>query len=298
MLENLPYVLASDRSAGTAGRDAVAILHWSGTREMLREAFLQCAHLRWVHSRWAGLDSLLFPELVNSDVVLTNGKGVFSQSLGEFALTAILYFAKDLPRMRRNQLARTWAPFDVEMIADKVLGIVGYGDIGRAAATRAHALGMRILAARRHPPADSDALVERYYGMAELHEMLPNCDYIVIAAPLTEETRHMISSAEFAVMKPQAVVINVGRGAVVDEEALVRALREERIRGAGLDVFEREPLPEQSALWAMDNVLVSPHCADHTASWTQDAMRFFLEQHSRFEKNEPLLNPVNKRLGY
>jgi phosphoglycerate dehydrogenase-like enzyme len=298
MLANVPYVLASDPSAGVVAKDAAAILHWSGTREMLREAFLQCERLRWVHSRWAGLDNLLFPELVNSDVILTNGKGVFSPSLGEFALTAILYFAKDIPRMRRNQSARNWDPFDVEMIAGKALGIVGYGDIGRAVATRAHAMGMRILATKRHPPAVSDPLIERYYRLAELREMLSGCDYIVVAAPLTEETQHMISSAEFAAMKPQAVVVNLGRGAVIDEEAMVRALREKRIRGAGLDVFECEPLPQHSALYEMENVLLSPHCADHIPGWTEDAMWFFLEQYARFEKNEPLLNSVDKHLGY
>jgi phosphoglycerate dehydrogenase-like enzyme len=128
--------------------------------------------------------------------------------------------------------------------------------------------------------------------------MLARCDYIVAAAPLTEETRHMISDAEFAAMKSNAVVINVGRGAVIDEDAMVRALREKRIRGAGLDVLEREPLPEESPLYGMENVLLSPHCADNIAGWMDDAMRFFLEQHARFLKNEPLLNVVNKRLGY
>jgi phosphoglycerate dehydrogenase-like enzyme len=298
MLENVPHILANDPSANTVAKDATTILFWSGSREMLRETFVKCEHLRWIHSRWAGLDSLLFPELVNSDVVLTNGKGVFSQSLGEFALTAILYFAKDIPRMRRNQMARAWAPFDVEMIAGKVLGVVGYGDIGRAAATRAHAMGMQILATKRHPPLVPDPFVEKYYRTTELHEMLARCDYIVAAAPLTDETRHMISDAEFAAMKSTAVVINVGRGAVIDEEAMVRALNEKRIRGAGLDVFEREPLPKESALYGMENVLLSPHCADNIAGWTDDAMQFFLEQYARFEKNEPLLNVVNKQLGY
>lgn len=298
ILENVPHVLANDPSAGALVRDATAILHWSGSREMLQETFVKCERLRWIHSRWAGLDSLLFPELVRSDVVLTNGKGVFSQSLGEFALAAILYFAKDVPRMRRNQAARTWAPFEVEMIAGKVLGIVGYGDIGRAVATRAHAMGMLILAAKRHPPQEPDPLIEKYYRTTELHEMLPRCDYIVVAAPLTEETRHMISDAEFAAMKASAVVINVGRGPVIDEDAMVRALNEKRIRGAGLDVVEREPLPNDSALYGMENVLLSPHCADHIAGWTEDSMRFFLEQYARFQKNEPLLNVVNKRLGY
>ena len=298
MLANLPYVLASDPAAGAAAKDVPAILHWSGTKEMLREAFMRCESLRWVHSRWAGLDSLLFSELVNSDVVLTNGKGVFSPSLGEFALTAILYFAKDISRLRRNQSSRNWAPFDMEMIAGKVLGIVVYGDIGRSVATRAHAMGMRVLAVKRHRPVSSDPLIERYYETAELLEMLSICDYILIAAPLTEETKHMISDAEFAAMKPRAVIMNVGRGPVIDEEAMVRALNQKRIRGAGLDVFEREPLPKDSPLYEMDNVLLSPHCADNVPGWTEDAMRFFLEQHARFENNEPLLNSVNKRLGY
>lgn len=298
MLQNVPYVLASDPTASAVARHATTILFWSGSRDMLRETFARCAQSRWVHSRWAGLDSLLFPELVDSDVVLTNGKGVYSQSLGEFALAAILYFAKEIPRMRRNQLARRWDPFDVEMIASKTLGIVGYGDIGNAIANRAHAMGMTILATRRSPPDGSDPLIQRYYRAAELHEMLARCDYVAVAAPLTPETQHMISDAEFAAMKSTAVVINVGRGPVIDEEAMVRALNEGRIRGAGLDVFEREPLPEDSPLYGMDNVLLSPHCADHIVGWTVDAMRFFLEQYSRFKRNEPLLNVVNKRLGY
>ncbi len=297
-LENVPFLLASDPFANDWAKDAPALLFWSGNRDMLREAFLKCPQLRWVHSRWAGVDSLLFPELVNSDVILTNGKGVFSQSLGEFALAAILYFAKDIPRMRRNQAAHTWAPFEVEMIADKVLGIVGYGDIGRAVATRARATGMRVLALKRHPPAAPDSLIEQYYKTTDLHEMLARCDYIVAAAPLTEETRHMISDAEFAMMKTSAVIINVGRGAVIDEAAMVRALSEKQIKGAGLDVVEREPLPADSPLYAMENVLLSPHCADNIAGWINDAMRFFLEQYARFEKNEPLLNVVNKQLGY
>jgi phosphoglycerate dehydrogenase-like enzyme len=298
LLENVPWILASDPSAAAAATDATAILHWSGTREMLRDAFRPCKHLRWVHSRWAGLDNLLFPELVASSVTLTNGKGVFSQSLGEFALTAILYFAKDIPRMRRNQAARAWEPFDVEMIAGRTLGIVGYGDIGRAVATRAHAMGMRVIATKRHPPAGPDPLIETYYPAAELLPMLARCDYIVNAAPLTPETRHMLGDAAFAAMKPEAVVINVGRGAVIDEEAMLRALLQKRIRGAGLDVFEHEPLPKDSRLYAMENVLLSPHCADHIAGWTVDAMRFFLEQYAKFQRNEPLANVVNKHLGY
>jgi phosphoglycerate dehydrogenase-like enzyme len=299
MLADVPHVLTYDTAAAVAAmRKAEVILQWSGTRDMLREAFAGCPALRWIHSRYAGVDSYLFPELVNSNVVLTNARGVYSPSLGEFVLAAILYFAKDIPRLRRDQEAGRWAPFEMEMIEGQTVGIVGYGDIGRAVASRAHSVGMRIFATKRHPPAQPDPLVERYFHPDELHAMLAECDYVVVAAPLTPETRHMISEAEFAVMKTSAVLINVGRGPVVDTAALVRALSRKQIKGAGLDVVDPEPLPAGHALYGMENVLLSPHSADQIAGWKDDAMRFFLEQYARFTKDEPLLNVVDKRLGY
>jgi phosphoglycerate dehydrogenase-like enzyme len=299
MLADVPHVLTCDTAGATAAMQNVeVILQWSGTREMLREAFAGCPSLRWIHSRFVGVDSYLFPELVKSDVVLTNAKGVYSASLGEFVLAAILYFAKDIPRLQRNQAAGAWAPFEMEMIAGRTGGIVGYGDIGGAVAERAHPLGMRIVATKRHIPSEPDPLIERYYRSAELHAMLAVCDYVVVAAPLTAETRHMIGDAEFAVMKPTAVLINVGRGPVVDTDALMRALNNGRIKGAGLDVVDPEPLPARHPLYGMENVLLSPHCADRIAGWKEDSMRFFLEQYARFTKGEPLLNVVDKRLGY
>lgn len=295
MLGDVPHAMARDAAGG---EDAVVILHWSGNRDHLRAAFLACSGARWVHSRWAGVDSLLFPELVASDVPLTNGSGVFSQSLGEFALAAILYFAKDFPRMLRNQRAERWEPFDVDEVSRQTVGIVGYGDIGRAVARRAQALGMKVLALKRHPPAEADELIAEFYKPERLEALLGECDYVVVSAPLTEETRHMMGEAQFAAMKKSAVVINVGRGPVIDQAALVRALEQGRIRGAGLDVFEHEPLPAANPLWRMENVLVSPHTADHTKDWVDDAMRFFLCQYEHFRKGEPLENVVNKKLGY
>jgi len=205
--------------------------------------------------------------------------------------------------MVRNQTAAVWEPFDVQAIAGQTVGILGYGDIGRAVASRVHAMSMRVLATKRHvsgltDPGSMDPLVERFYKPEERREMMALCDYIVATAPLTGETRHMISDAEFAVMKPTAVVINVGRGPVIDEAALLRALSASRIKGAGLDVFEHEPLPAGHPLYKLENVLLSPHCADHTSDWQDQAMRFFLNQYGRFEKGEPLKNIVNKRLGY
>ncbi len=238
MLNGLPHTVCRDfASCVQEAKDGTAILQWSGSRDLLRALLAVCPKVRWVHSRAAGVDNLMFPELVESDVVLTNGSGVFSASLGEFVVAAILYFAKDLRRMIRNQTAHLWEPFDVEEIAGQIVGILGYGDIGRAVASRVKAMGMRVLATKRHVSGVNDSLVEHFYKPEERREMLSLCDYVVATAPLTEETRHMISDAEFTVMKPSAVVINVGRGPVIDEVALLRALMAKRIKGAGLDVF-------------------------------------------------------------
>jgi phosphoglycerate dehydrogenase-like enzyme len=280
--------------------EAGVILSWSVSGKLLRDVFAMCPKVRWVHSRSAGLDTVLFPELIASPVPLTNGRGVFSQSLGEFALGAILYFAKDLRRMIANQQAGRWEQFDVVPVAGQTVGIVGYGDIGRAVATRVRAMGMRILAVKRHGPPlyNVDPLINQIFLPADRTEMIAQCDYIVCAAPLTPETRGMIGEAEFAAMKASAVIVNIGRGPVIDEAAMVRALTGRRIKGAALDVFDTEPLPAGHPFYLLDNVLLSPHCADHIPGWTEDAMRFFLAQFERFREGRPLENIVNKGQGY
>lgn len=278
--------------------DATVIFSWSVGGKLLRDVFAMCPKVRWVHSRAAGLDTVLFPALIESEVPLTNGRGVFSQSLGEFALGAILYFAKDLRRMVANQEAGRWEAFDIVEIAGQTVGIVGYGDIGHAVAKRVHPMGMHVLALKRHAAKAADPLLERTYAPSERLEMISRCDYIVASAPLTPETRGMIGEAEFAAMKPTAVVVNIGRGPVIDEAAMVRALTEGRIKGAALDVFDTEPLPADHPFWTLKNVLISPHCADHTPDWMEQAMRFFLAQFQRFEAGEPLHNVVEKRRGY
>jgi len=283
-----------------AAVDAGVLFNWSGSLALFRNVFGICPNLRWVHSRSVGLERSLFPELVASPVLLTNGSGVFSASLGEFALAAILYFAKDLRRMIRNQTAGVWEAFDVMPVTGNTVGIIGYGDIGRAIAARVRPLGMTILALKRHalPMSGTDPLVEQTYSPEHRIEMLSRCDYVVVAAPLTSETRGMIGGPEFAAMKPTAVAINVGRGPVINEEALISALSNGRIRGAALDVFDQEPLPQGHPFYKLENVLLSPHCADHTPDWLDNAMRFFIEQFRRFQKGEPLLNVVDKKLGY
>ncbi len=287
---------AFDRAAAQAS----VLFNLSESGPLFREVFMMCPQLRWVHSRAAGLDGLLFPELVESPVPLTNGSGVFSPPLGEFVLGAMLYFAQDFRRLVRCQAAGVWETRDIEEIAGRTVGIVGYGDIGRAVSTRARAMGMHVLALRRGgtPVSGADPLIDRFYGPAARLEMIARCDYLVVSAPLTPETRGLIGAAEFAAMQPHAVVINVGRGPVIDEAALVDALSANRIRGAALDVFDTEPLPEGHPFYTLENVLLSPHCADHTPDWLERAMQFFLEQFERFRQGETLLNVVDKRRGY
>jgi phosphoglycerate dehydrogenase-like enzyme len=304
MLEQLPdaatiavgnRVEAFERTAA----DANIIYSWSIAGELLQRVFAISPRVRWIHSRAAGLDGVLFPALIESPVPLTNGRGVFSESLGEFAVAAALYFAKDFRRMVRNQEAGVWEQFDVEPLEGSTMGIVGYGDIGRAIAKRAHALGMKVLALRRRPEQSAgDPLIDEVFPPERKLEMLARCDYIAAAAPLTPDTRSMIGDAEFRAMKKTAVIMNVGRGPVIDEAAMVSALEQGRIKGAALDVFDREPLPAGHPFYRLKNVLLSPHCADHTPEWLADAMRFFLQQFERFRQGAPLLNVVDKKSGY
>jgi phosphoglycerate dehydrogenase-like enzyme len=290
----------SAEAFGEVAFDAAVILNWSGSLGLLRDVFRMSPRLRWIHSRAAGLEQTLFPELVRSNVILTNGSGVFSPSLGEFVLGALLYFAKGFRRMLRNQMVGLWEPFDVVSISGQTVGIIGYGDIGHAVAARVKALGMKVLAVKRHvfQTNEADPLVDQMYGSNERIEMLPRCDYVVVAAPLNDETRGLIGEAEFAAMKPTAVVINVSRGPVIDESAMINALSKGRIKGAALDVFNQEPLPKGHPFYTLENVLLSPHCADHTSDWLDNAMRFFIAQFERFRSGDPLLNVVDKTLGY
>jgi phosphoglycerate dehydrogenase-like enzyme len=268
-------------------------------RKLVEPVLALAPAVRWIHSRSAGVEYLMFPAITKSAVPLTNARGVYSSALGEFVMAAVLFFAKDLRRMLKSQAAGTWDPFDVDWAQGKAMGIVGYGDIGRAAAERARAFGMRVLALRRDvEAARGDPLVDEVFPLDRRGDLMAASDYVVVAAPLTPETRGLVGAAEIAAMRPSAVLINVGRGPVVDEAALVAALQEGRIRGAALDVFDKEPLPADHPFYRLENVLLSPHCADNTPGWLESSMRFFLQNLERFRKGESLLNLVDKTRGY
>jgi phosphoglycerate dehydrogenase-like enzyme len=257
--------------------------------------------VRWVHTLSAGVDRVLFPALVASPVPLTNARGVFKRSLAEFAVLGMLFHQKRVRRLVENQRHRRWDDFEVQFANGRVMGVIGYGDIGRECALLAGGLGLTIHALRRNPDKSTgDALPERVFGPDRLHEFLAGVDVLVCAAPLTPATHHLLGEAEFRVMKPSAIVINVGRGPVIDEAALTRALADGRIAAASLDVYEHEPLPAESPLWGLDNVLLSPHCADRTLDphWLDLSMDFFIENFHRYRSGQGLLNVVDKQAGY
>ncbi len=279
--------------------NADVILNGGPGGRLLRVVLPLASRVRWVHTSSAGIEKVLFPELVESPVPLTNARGVFKESLAEFVVAAVFYFAKDLRRLVRSQEAGRWDQFDVEWVRGKTLGVVGYGEIGRETGRLAHALAMKVVAVRRRAaPSTDDPILERAYPMEQLHEMLGVSDYVVVATPLTTKTRGMIGDAELRAMKGSGVIINVGRGPVIVESALIAALGEKRIKGAALDVFDQEPLPDGHPFYRLDNVLLSPHSADHTAGWAESAMRVFIENFQRFRDGEPLLNVVDKKAGY
>ena len=232
--------------------------------------------IRWVHVRSAGIDFVVSEELSElheslikegKELVMTNAKGQFSSSLAEYTMMACSYFAKDLPRLLKQQKAKDWNKYDVEELRGKTLGIVGYGDIGRACAKLAHVYGMKIVALRRNPKLSvSDPLCSVVYGTdkASLNQLMSESDYIVCSAPSTVETRGMVNADAFNAVKENAVFINLGRGPVVDEDALIEALKNGKLKGAALDVFKEEPLPKENELWSLENVLLSPHNMDQT----------------------------------
>ncbi len=266
---------------------------------LFRTVFPLATNLKWAHNMSAGVETVLSPEVVASPVPLTNGRGVFSSILAEFVIGAVYYFAKDFRQMVRSQAAGKWEQFDTTEVRGRVMGIVGYGDIGRACAQLARAVGMRVVAMRRRAGLSQDeAALEQIYSRDKLDEMLSVSDYVVVATPHTPETRGMIGEHEFSVMKPDGVIVNIGRGPVIVEDALIQALAEKRIKGAALDVFDKEPLPEGHPFYTLENVLLSPHSADHLPGWIEMAMRRFLDNFQRFYKGEPLQTLVDKQAGY
>ncbi len=277
--------------------DAEVLLVWDFRTDVLRELWPRARQVRWIHAASAGLDVVLFPEVVGSDVVVTNSRGVFNAGIAEFVLGVLLAFAKDLRATFDLQRRRIWRHRETQLLSGRSVLVVGAGSIGRDIARLLRCLGMRVSGLARSERRD-DPDFGRVAPTAELDDLLPDADVVVIAAPLTRETRGMFGPREFARMKPEALLVNVGRGAIVDEDALVEALEEKRVAAAAMDVFAEEPLPADHPFWGMDNVIVSAHMAGDVVGWREALVELFAENLHRWERGEELRNVVDKERAH
>lgn len=278
---------------------------------------LGCApELKWIQLLSAGADRALNGPLRDASLPVTTASGIHATPIAEYVIASMLAYSHRLHVAMRAQLKRQWirqGEFMATMdeLRGKTLGVLGYGSIGRETARIAQALGLRVLALKRHPDSradpgwvpkgvgDPDGLIpERFYGPAERQAILAESDYLAVTLPLTAETRRFLGAQEIAAIKPAAYIVNIGRGEVIDQAALVEALTAKRIGGAGLDVFEREPLEPESPLWQLDNVILTPHISGANRGYMDKACELFAENLRRFCARRPLLNRIDPRLGY
>ncbi|MGH2458327.1 MAG: D-2-hydroxyacid dehydrogenase [Chloroflexota bacterium] len=260
-----------------------------------RDLLAAARRLRWIQSPAIGLERTMFPELIAHPLVMTNPRGIFADDIADHVLAMVTGFARQMPRSLRQQLQRRWDPRDYEVkhLPDCTLGIFGLGGIGSGVARRAAAFEMRVIAvdARR---TERPAEVAELWPASRLHDLLGQSDFVVICAPETPETRGLFDSSVFKAMKKSAYLINIGRGKIVRLDALVEALRAGELAGAGLDVFEVEPLPADHPLWDMENVVITPHIAGVGPHTGERRHQVLLDNLARFAAGEPLLNVVDK----
>ncbi|MDA0708620.1 MAG: D-2-hydroxyacid dehydrogenase [bacterium] len=265
------------------------------------ETLRSAKSLKWMQCGRAGMDNFFYPELRQSNLILTNVRGIYSDVISDHVFSFVLSFARATHHFARRQHQASWVNDNVPMIflGNTTIGIIGLGGIGLAVAQRAHAFGMRILALDPSPKGTPD-YVEHIYAPTDLHQLLAQSDFVTICVPQTDETVHMIDGAAIGAMKQGAILINIGRGKVVDLKALTVAVETGKLAGAGLDVFEMEPLPEDHPLWRMDNVIITPHTAWRSAyPYTEERrVDVLVENMSRFLNGKPLMNVVDKVKGY
>ena len=290
-------VVTDDKADIETLLDEIEIIFWRFPRDLLAKA----PNLRWFQQLGAGADWLLrYPEAAKASFVLTNASGVHSINIAEHIFAFLLSFARRFKPALQAQLRHQWLQPDSDEVfelAGKTLLLVGVGSIGEHTAAVATAMGMRVIGVRRDPSLVAPE-VEAVFGPDQLLQALPQADFVVLTVPLTRETRGMIGEQELRAMKRSAYIVNIGRGGTIQEAVLVRALQEGWTAGAGLDVFETEPLPNDSPLWDMDNVLITCHYSGRTPHYMERALAIFLANLERYMAGEPLLNVVDKAAGY
>lgn len=280
--------------------DAEIVIAWS----IRPQQIVAAKKLRWIYSPAAAVHQLMFPEFIDSDIVLTNARDVHGPVVAEHVVALIFALAKKIPGAVRLQEKHVWGQqilWDelprIREVAGATLGVVGLGSIGRPLVKSAKAIGMKVIAVREHPEKGSEG-ADSVFAPSQIDEVFRQADYIVLAAPVTDGTKAIANAERLALMKRDACLINVGRGPLVDEAALVAVLRKKKIGGAALDVFPEEPLPADSPLWDVPNLLVTPHTAALTDKLWERHYALFSENLRRYLNGEPLLAVVDKRKGY
>lgn len=296
------YVFAdTDEQLQAAIKHADVVFGWNyfSNPRMLQRALPFAQSLRWVQTAGVGIERLLFPELVDSDIILTNGAGIYEHTMAEYAVMLMLLFAKDVVQTIDDQRAHRWefrGPNN-DTLRERELLVIGAGGLGRAIGRQGRSFGMRSVGVAR-TRRGGDTAFDVVHQLSDLPELLPSADYVVLIVPLTDETNAMIGADAFKRMKPSAKLINLGRGELVVEDDLLEALRNGSIGGAALDVFWQEPLPADHPLWDVPNVIISPHIGGDVASTPEQFVDLFLENLERWQSGRKLLNIVDKKLGF
>jgi D-2-hydroxyacid dehydrogenase (NADP+) len=254
--------------------------------------------LKWIQVTSAGVDRYLTEEFNRSKIILTNASGIHATPIGEFVVSLMLMFTKNAPLFFDAKQKKQWLRSPGTVLRGKTVGIVGLGSIGQEVARLCKAFRMRVIATRRSPKRRYARNVDLLLPPNGLPRLLEESDYVAICLPLTKETRKLIGEAELKMMKPTAYIINIGRGPIIDEEALIRALEEKQIAGAGLDVFTTEPLPKESKLWDLPNAIISPHVSGGREDYEVGAIDIFCRNLQRYLEGKRMINVVNKEKGY
>jgi phosphoglycerate dehydrogenase-like enzyme len=312
-----PNVEIADRGCRTP--DEVRELVAGGCNAMLtfitpNDLAQRAPNLKWVQLLSAGADHAM-GAVKSGGFTVTTASGIHATPIAEYTIASMLAYAHRFHIMLRSQLKHEWLrqgfPGTIEELRGKTFGVIGYGSIGRESARMAQALGMRVLALKRDPTNRHDdgwcpaglgdpegTIPEKFFGPEEREEIVRKSDYLTVTLPLTEHTRKFLGAKEIAAMRPGAYIVNIGRGEVIDEAALIEALKAGKIGGAGLDVFEKEPLPKESPIWDLENVILTPHMSGANRGYLDKACALFADNLRRFVAGQPLLNVVNPQLGY
>lgn len=280
------------------GTDAEVYFSWFNLKPTTLHRVLEAApQLRWHHAPNAGVNHIITPKYLERNLILTNGSGVHGIPIAEFVIAYMLSHAKQLPKLYKQQQEHNWQRgLPIQELLDKTLLIIGAGGIGQEIASRAKAFGMRIFGSRRHPKPLPN--FDKVVGADEWKALLGEADYVAIATPLTWDTKGMIDAEVLRLMRPDAYLINIARGAIVDEFALVKALQNGEIAGAALDTVFTEPLPPESLLWSLPNVLITPHCSGNSPRTKERSLALFLDNFTRYRHGQPLRNVVDRTAGY